>query len=166
MAHAGEELGLALARLRQLAALVLDFIEQPHVLDRDRRLVSKRTDQFDLLFGERSHLGARQSQNADRDAVAQHRHAQHGAKAAQLLGLGPGIFRVGRHIGDMYNLAFQQGSSHDRAPFRHHRESTDIFEELWREAIRFGGKEGSAFLPGNGGFIGFAKSGGGFDKRL
>jgi hypothetical protein len=29
VAHAGQELRLALARLRQLPALVLDFIEQP-----------------------------------------------------------------------------------------------------------------------------------------
>src|SRR5262249_40377521 len=44
--------------------------------------------------------------------------------------------------------------------FRHHRESTNIFEEFRREAIRLGGKEGSACLPGNGGFVSFAQPGG------
>ena len=41
VAHVGEELRLVLARLGELAALVLDFVEQPHVLDRDRRLVGE-----------------------------------------------------------------------------------------------------------------------------
>ena len=44
-----------LARLRELAALVLDFVEQPHVLDRDHRLVGEGRDQLDLLVGERPH---------------------------------------------------------------------------------------------------------------
>src|SRR5262249_56360567 len=47
-----------------------------------------------------------------------------------------------------------------------HRDSTDIFKELGREAMSLGRKEGFAFLPGNGGFVGFTKSSGGFDKRL
>ena len=58
VAHVGEELRLVLARLRKLAALVLDFVEQPHVLDRDHRLVGEGRDQLDLLVGERPHLGA------------------------------------------------------------------------------------------------------------
>jgi His Kinase A (phospho-acceptor) domain len=41
-----------------LPALVLDFVEQPHVLDRDRCLVGKGLNQLDLLFGERPYLGA------------------------------------------------------------------------------------------------------------
>ena len=52
MAHIGKELRLVLAGLRKLAALVLDFVEQPHVLDRDHRLVGKGGDQLDLLVGE------------------------------------------------------------------------------------------------------------------
>src|SRR5262249_39228336 len=60
VAHAGEELRLTLARLRQLAAFVLDFVEQPHVLDRDHRLVSKGRNQFDLLVSERTYDRSRQ----------------------------------------------------------------------------------------------------------
>ena len=44
MAHVGEELRLVLACLRELAALVLDFVEQPHVLDGDHRLVGEGLD--------------------------------------------------------------------------------------------------------------------------
>ena len=53
MAHAGDELRLVLACFRQLTVLVLDFVEQPHVLDRDDRLVSERLYECDLLVGER-----------------------------------------------------------------------------------------------------------------
>src|SRR5262249_45477810 len=120
------------ARLLELPILPLGLIEKSHVLDRDRRLVGESRYQLDLLFGERSYLGTRQGQNADGDAVAQHRHAEYRAKAAQLLGFDPGIFRVGQNIGDMDNPAFQQGSSHDLATLRHDRDSPDVFEELWR----------------------------------
>ena len=91
VAHVGEELRLVLARELELAALVLDLVEQPHVLDRDHRLVGEGRDQLDLLVGERPHLGARQRQHADRDALAQHRNAEHGAETAQPLCLGTGV---------------------------------------------------------------------------
>ena len=60
VAHAGEELRLVLARFSELAALVLDFVEQPHVLDRDHRLVGEGLDKLDLLFGKWLNLGALQ----------------------------------------------------------------------------------------------------------
>ena len=65
VAHVGEELRLVLARLCELAALLLDFLEQPHVLDRDRRLIGEGRYQFDLLVGKRPYLGPRQGQHAD-----------------------------------------------------------------------------------------------------
>src|SRR6266568_5785772 len=75
MAHIGQELRLVLARLFKLPALVLDLIEQPYVLDRDRGLVGEGCDQFDLLVGEWLHFRARQSQDADRDALTKHWNA-------------------------------------------------------------------------------------------
>ena len=53
VAHVGEELRLVLACLGELAARFLNFVEQPHVLDRDHRLVGEGGDQLDLLVGER-----------------------------------------------------------------------------------------------------------------
>src|SRR5262249_32014334 len=44
VAHAGDELRLVLGRPCELATLVLDFVEKPHVLDRDRRLGREGTD--------------------------------------------------------------------------------------------------------------------------
>src|SRR5262245_45500620 len=42
-------------RLAQLLGAFLYLIEQPHVLDRDHRLVGKGLDQLDLLVGKRPH---------------------------------------------------------------------------------------------------------------
>ena len=53
MADAGHELRLVLACLLQLPVLVLDFVEQPHVLDRDYRLVGEGLHECDLLVSER-----------------------------------------------------------------------------------------------------------------
>ncbi len=52
--------GLPLERL-ELVGARLHLVEQPHVLDRDHRLVGKGLDQLDLLGGKRPHLGARQA---------------------------------------------------------------------------------------------------------
>ena len=71
VAHVGEELRLVLARICELAALVLDFVEQPHVLDRDHRLVGEGRDQLDLLVGERPHRAPHQGNDANRTPFAQ-----------------------------------------------------------------------------------------------
>ena len=47
--------GLLLQRLREIARARLHLVEQPHVLDRDHRLVGEGGDQLDLLIGERPH---------------------------------------------------------------------------------------------------------------
>src|SRR5215831_5871189 len=80
VAHAGDELRLVLARLCQLAARVLDFLEQPHVLDGDHGLIGKGGDQLDLLVRERPHDRTRQHEHADRVSFAQQRNREHGAR--------------------------------------------------------------------------------------
>ncbi len=45
--------GLLLQRFGQLARARLHLVEQPHVLDRNHRLVGEGGDQLDLLVGER-----------------------------------------------------------------------------------------------------------------
>src|SRR6516162_9274257 len=77
MAHIGEELGLVLARLFKLAALVLDFIEQPDVLDGDHRLVGKGGRQLYLLLRERSYGRPPQNRNADWISFAKQWQAEH-----------------------------------------------------------------------------------------
>ena len=107
VAHVGEELRLVLARLGKLAALVLDFVEQPHVLDRDHGLVGEGLDQLDLLLGEHPHVLAGQGEDADGNAFAHQRNAQHRSITAELLRFRPGVFRILQHVGNVYRLRFQ-----------------------------------------------------------
>jgi hypothetical protein len=51
---------LLLERLAQLLRARLHLIEQTHVLNRDHRLIGKRTDELNLLVGKWLHLRARQ----------------------------------------------------------------------------------------------------------
>src|SRR6516165_10295791 len=57
VAHIGEKLRLVLARLFELPALILDFIEQPDVLYGDHSLVGERFNQLNLLWREWSRCG-------------------------------------------------------------------------------------------------------------
>ena len=82
VAHAGEELRLALARLRQLPALVLDFVEQPHVLDRDHRLVDEGHGKFDLPLAEWPHHAPHQYDDANGDALTQQGNPECGARTS------------------------------------------------------------------------------------
>src|SRR6516164_8658971 len=66
MAHVGEKLRFVLTRLFQLPALVLNFVEETYILNRDSGLVGECRDQFDLLVGEWLHFRACQDQKADR----------------------------------------------------------------------------------------------------
>ena len=57
VAHIGEKLRLVLARIRELPALFLDFVEKSDVLDRDCGLVGEGGGQFDVSFSKGSHTG-------------------------------------------------------------------------------------------------------------
>src|SRR5215472_6961235 len=92
MAHIGKELRLVLARLFKLTAFVLDFVEQPHILDRNGGLVGKRGDQLYLLLGERLYFRARQTQDTDWNTLAQHRDAEDRAVISQSLCFGQSVF--------------------------------------------------------------------------
>src|SRR5215472_13556165 len=50
VAHIGKKLRFVLASDFELSALVLDFAEQPCVLDCENRLISKRLQQFDCVL--------------------------------------------------------------------------------------------------------------------
>ena len=71
---------LLLQRFGQLAVAGLQLLEQPHVLDRDHRLVGEGLEQGDLLSGNGPGFGAADGDRADRLALAQHRHGQDAAK--------------------------------------------------------------------------------------
>jgi hypothetical protein len=112
--HVGEELRLVLVRHLELRALLLDLLEQPHVLDRDHRLVGVGGHQRDLLVRERSRFaGASHSQNTDWNPLAQHRHGENAAKTGCVRDVQPLILRIGHYIWDMNRAPFD-----DRPPSR------------------------------------------------
>ncbi len=83
VAHVGEELRLVLARFRELMALVLDLVEQPHVFDGDHGLVGEGGEQFDLLVGKGLELSVvSATRTPNRDTFTQQRYAEHSAIAA------------------------------------------------------------------------------------
>ncbi len=158
--------GLLLQRLAELARARLHFIEQPHVLDGNHRLVGEGGDQFDLLVGERPHLGACQCQNADRNAFAHHRNPEDGAITAQLLCLCPSVLRVGQNIGDVDGCAFEHGSSYDRAAGQLDGMIFHIFVEGRRVVVQSSVLIARALLTGDRPHIRLAQAGCRFDERI
>jgi hypothetical protein len=90
-----------LARLFKLPALVLDFVKQPNILDRNRSLVGKCRDQLDLLVGEWLYFRARQIQDTDWNALAQHWDAEDRAVISQSLCFDQSVFGISPYIGNM-----------------------------------------------------------------
>ena len=70
------------ARRRLLLQRLLEFLKQPHVLDRDHRLVGEGFKQFDLRRGEGTHLGATCDQCSNEFALLTKGNEQKGARAA------------------------------------------------------------------------------------
>ncbi len=73
VAHVGEELGFVFARLRKLTAFLLDFAEQPRVLDRQHRLVGKRFEKVDRALRKFAGLLAPDHESTDDPIGAEQR---------------------------------------------------------------------------------------------
>ena len=99
----------------ELTVLVLNFVEQPHVLDRDHRLIGENGDQLDLPLGEWAHGAPRQREHADWRSFTHERHAEHGVHPPELLRFGKLIVRVRLDVENMHGGAFEQRPA-DRAP--------------------------------------------------
>src|SRR5215831_10208928 len=76
MRHVGEELRLMATRSFQLTALLLDFAEQPRVLDGEGRLGRECAQQVDYLGGEFAGLVAGHTETADQMALTNHRYGE------------------------------------------------------------------------------------------
>jgi hypothetical protein len=153
-------------RLREFARACLHLVEQPHVFDRDQRLIGEGSHQLNLLFRERSGGAPRHHENTDRVSFAQHRDTQDGAKTADLLSLGCSVFSIDQHVGNVNSFAFEQRASDQSSPFRLKRIRLHVVEPPRREAIacsmivRFA----RTSLARHGNHIRFAKLRSGLDK--
>jgi hypothetical protein len=89
-------------------------MEQPRVLDGDDGLIGERLQQFFLDLRDRSSFGPADDDDAERIALAQHRHPQHSPKANR-----PGeslvVIRIGKRIlQPNHRFCEQDSSSHLR----------------------------------------------------
>ena len=80
MAHVGEELRLVPARYFEFLPLVLDFVEQPRVLNRQYRLRRERFHQVDGVLREGARRAAADHQHADDVLAADERRRQPGTE--------------------------------------------------------------------------------------
>ena len=111
---------LLLERLRQVTVPRLELLEQPHVLDRNHRLIGKGLQQLDLTLGEEPDSGSCNAQHADGSPLAEHGD-NHLAAVAEEARSGPrhgrGI-RLDLQVGDVHDLAAKDGQPGQALPTR------------------------------------------------
>src|SRR5260370_2050703 len=148
--------GLINQRFRKVAGLRLDLIEQSDIFDRDRCLVGKSRDQFDLLLGKRTRLRARQGDYADRNALAQHRNGEHSAETTQSLRFGKEVVGVCLNVGNVNHGPFQQSPPDSRASIRYNRNGSYKIHEFVRKTVSLSTEEHAVYLAGDRGLLGVA----------
>jgi len=114
MGHVGQELGLVAAGDLQLAALVLQLLEQARVLDRKRRLGREGLEALDGLRCERTGLPTPDHQRADQPVLAEDRHHQHSSKAFAIEDVAERIVRQVLDIRDLGRRPVQRGLPDNR----------------------------------------------------
>src|SRR5262245_29549231 len=158
-----QNLGSRRLPLQRLPGLV----EQPHVLDRDHRLVGESRYQLDLLVGERLDDRASEHEHADRNALAHQGNRQIGPVAAELLEFSRRVTRIGQHIVNVDRPAFHRRSSGDRPWARRNWMLLRILLELAGEAeIRRDSVKPAAVPQVDECLVGLAQVGRGCDQRV
>src|SRR5262249_49056452 len=120
---------------RELARARLDLIEQPHVLNRDHRLIGKGGHQLDFFLGERPYRSAQKRDYADGSPLSQKRDSEHRPEPRKLDRFAPGIFWISEYIRNMDHLAFESGSSCKRSSPKRYRILSLVFQEFLRGAM-------------------------------
>jgi Periplasmic binding protein len=100
----------------QLGLTVAQLVQEPHVFDRDRRLIGEGRDQFDLLFRECFHQSAEQCNHAGYGALAHERDAKHRALISEPRGFAELVFRISETIQNMDCAALEHRSADQRSP--------------------------------------------------
>ena len=95
----------------QFVGALLQFAEQPRILQRDDRLIRKGTDEFDLPLGKGLHPLPPESNRADHGPLPQQRHAEHSPGFRERNRLGHRVFRVGRDVVDVDDPPLERGPS-------------------------------------------------------
>ena len=106
---------LLLQRLAQLARARLHLVEQPHVLDRDHRLVGEGLHQPDLRSGERLDLASPTANDSDRLSLSNDRNrheAPVSERALQHLAGAGVVVEFRQHVLKVHPLAVHEGPAH------------------------------------------------------
>src|SRR5262249_15473583 len=157
---------LLLQRLRKLARACLHLIEQPHVLDRDHRLVGEGCYQLDLLFGKGLYSLAPESDHADRHILPQERHAQRSSSLSEAGRFRYGVFWVGGYVLDVDDPAFEGNAAGDSPTAWRNRHILEECLVLGRESKVGRQPIDLPFATQNQGHFGVAEMRGGLDERV
>src|SRR5262249_15943492 len=166
VAHAGDELRLVLVRLCELATLVLDFVEQPHVLDRDHRLVGEGGHQLDLLVGKWADGAFNQHDHANRLAFTQQRNTEHRTVVADFRWLFKLVFRIGENVGYLNDSAFKRGPAGDSSSSQLDWIVPHILDKRRRVTVASDLPVGFVLLARNGSQVRLAQPRRLFDPRI
>src|SRR5262245_13553095 len=144
----------------------VDLVEQPHVLDRDHRLVGECRDQFYMLVVERPHRVLAQQKNTNRLSFAQKRDPEMGAKTTQSLNFAQVVFGVIQNVGDLKNLTLQQDSPGNTPSSRRKRKILNVFRKLGCVTVTRCGIKSSDSRAKNLSTIGLTQSGRRLHQRV
>src|SRR4029450_1125568 len=114
---------------------VLNLIEQPHVLNRDYRLIGERTGQFHLLWRERSVRDTGHPPPPNGSTFPHERDGQQGSVSGYPLSLRQCVFGVGENVGDVYDDPLKGSAPGCRASPRNDRMSLQEFLEVGCVAV-------------------------------
>ena len=157
---------LLLQGFGEIVGARLHLVEQPHVLNRDHRLVGKGGDQLDLPFRKWPHGGPLQIDHTDRCSFAQHRNTEHCVDAADLCRPAKGVLRIGQDVGNLNDLAFQKRPSDYRSASEWNRMSGHVGLVLGCVAVLGNLPVDAILLAIDGSHIGLAQPRHRFDQRV
>src|SRR5262249_41851839 len=112
------------------------------------------------------HPRSRHRHHADGAALAQQWDPEHGSEAADLLRLGPRVFRIGEAIGQMHQLRLEARSPDQRASARCNRMFPYVGLVFPGEAVVRSEMVEPVLEEKDEGVLGLAEPSGGLDKRI
>ncbi len=112
------------------------FLEQPHVLDGDDRLVGEGGHQLDLLVGEGPHLRPADHEDAADRALPEHGNGEDRPDLGAALAFGPAVLGIGHGVVDVDDASLEEGPARRRLPAGTVRVSLHDVDELGGLPVR------------------------------
>src|SRR5262249_42544252 len=120
----------------QLAIARLKFLEQPHILDGDDRLVGERFQQRDLAVRKEPGLRARYNDDADGCAISQQWDVDAAAMAYCARKASKAILRVDFDVWDLHDCTLENCPARPAGPAGARRpDTTDFGERVGTEVV-------------------------------